>query len=136
MGERIGAALEYAARTDFRKLADGRHEVRGDEIYALVQRYQTKCGPEGKWEAHRRYIDLQYVVDGQECFGVASADQMTVTDEGDIESDCLFLEGQGQFVTLSAGSFLVLMPNEPHMPGIAIETPQPVIKVVVKILAD
>ena len=136
LGERIAAALKYAAQTDFLKMPDGRHDLCGDQLFALLSRYQTRLPSTGKWEAHRRYADLQYIIQGQERFGVGCFELMTVIERGDPQSDCLFLEGPGQFLDLTAGSFLLLMPDDVHMPGLAVGKPSPVTKVVIKILLD
>ena len=50
-------------------LATGTYEIDGKQVYALVQEYQSKRPADGKWEAHRKYIDLQYVVRGRNEWG-------------------------------------------------------------------
>ena len=134
LGERLAAALRYLAETDFRELPAGRHDLRGDELYVLVNRYHTKPLDQGAWEAHRRYIDVQYMVAGAEQMGVARTGSLEVTDEYDGEKDMMLLEGEGDFITLRPGSFVVLMPQDAHMPGMALDEPAPVTKVVVKVL--
>ena len=119
LGDRIAAALRYLQQTDFADLADGRYNVRGEQIYAMVQRYHTKGRDAGKWEAHRKYIDVQYVVSGAEFMGVGNTAAMTVTEAYDAAKDAAFLAGPGDFVTLPARSFAILMPQDAHMPGVA-----------------
>ena len=135
LGDRMAVALNYLAETDLAALPDGRQEIRADQVYALVVRYQTKPMTEGIWEAHHKYIDIQCVVQGRERIGVGRADDMTVTEDNP-EQDYAFLQGQGQFLTLSPGDFAVLMPHEPHMPSIVVDEPSAVMKVVVKVLAS
>ena len=132
LGPRIAHAFEFLERTDLGTAADGRHDLDGADLYALVQRYTTKPEAEGRWEAHRRYADLQYVVAGGERFGFGAIErfvQLTYDEEKDFE----LLTGEGDFLRLQAGSFVLLWPGEPHMPQMAAGAPAEVRKVVVKI---
>ena len=133
LGPRIAAALDYVAATDFAAIPDGRHDVDGDRIFALVQRYASKPLAEGRWEAHRKYIDLQLVVHGEEQIGYVSIDQLNA-EPYDTERDLTWLSGKaGQWITLPAGHFALLWPGDAHMPQIASGAPEDVLKVVVKI---
>ena len=63
---RIVRALEFLRDTDLAALSLGRHELDGDRLFALVQEYTTKPIEQCKWEAHRRYCDVQFVARGAE----------------------------------------------------------------------
>jgi biofilm protein TabA len=133
LSPRIAAAFDYVSSTDFAALADGRHDVDGDRIFALVQRYTTKPRTEGRWEAHRRHIDLQLVVRGAERIGYVSLDQLHA-EPYDEAKDLLWLDGDaGQTIAVPAGHFMLLWPGDAHMPGIADDRARDVLKVVVKI---
>ncbi|MFA6108145.1 MAG: YhcH/YjgK/YiaL family protein [Candidatus Latescibacterota bacterium] len=134
LSPRLEAALRYLERTDFSQVATGRYEIEGDAVFALVQEYQTKPREQGAWEAHRRYLDVQYVVSGAESMGFAAIDRLQAG-AYDAERDFVKLDGDGEFVKLRAGSFVVLAPQDAHMPGMAIAGPLPVKKVVVKVRA-
>ena len=110
----------------------GKYEIDGENIYALVQQYNTKLKKDGFWEAHRRYIDLQYVIQGAEKIGYANLSRLT-QGEYDASKDFLPLYGEGDFLTLKDGSFVILMPEDAHMPGIAFDSLLPVKKIVIKI---
>ena len=132
LGDRISKALEHVASTNFRDAPIGRYDLDGDRTYVLVQDYTPKPEREGRWERHRRYIDLQVLVSGTERIGYAPVASL---DSGpyDAEKDVALLTGRGSFVTLSGGQFMLLWPDDAHLPGIAADTPGPVRKVVVKI---
>jgi YhcH/YjgK/YiaL family protein len=98
----------------------------------MSQEYNSKLPEQGKWEAHRRYIDLQYITVGTERIGYAHLSRLAQGDYN-LEKDFLALTGTGDFVTLSAGDFMLLFPEDAHMPGMAVDAPIPVKKVVVKI---
>ncbi len=132
MGKGIEAALRYLQSTDATRIEPGRYELDGDRLFAMVQQYETKPKEKGFWEAHRKYIDVQYVARGMEHMGFA---QLRALKPGqyDESRDFLPLEGTGEFALMREGTFVILGPEDAHMPGMAVDTPQPVRKVVVKV---
>ena len=92
LGERFRLAFQYLKETDFSKIALEKQIIRGEEIFALPQQYETKPQSVGKWEAHRRYADIQYIVSGRERMGISNIAQMRVTEKYDAEKDFMFLE--------------------------------------------
>jgi biofilm protein TabA len=125
-------AFEYLARPDLEGLAAGTYELEGRRLYSIVQDYVTKPMDQGKWEAHRQYIDLQFVVRGTERIGYAPARRMEAG-AYDTDRDFQALSGRGDFITLHRGDFVLLWPGEAHMPGMAAGDAGTVRKVVVKI---
>lgn len=136
---RIELGLKYLENTDFSKVENGRYEILGDEVYALVQEYDSKPKEQGKFEAHRRYIDIQYIVDGEEQMGVADVNDFSELAPYDETKDIVFFQNNDdanqEFICLKAGEFIVFDTCDAHMPSIAIENPSHVKKVVVKALA-
>jgi YhcH/YjgK/YiaL family protein len=132
LGPGLEKALRYLQETDFAGVAPGRYELEGDAVFALVQEYDSKPREQGFWEAHRRYLDVQYVVSGAEYMGFSGIDRLQAG-AYDADKDFVKLDGDGEFAKLRAGSFAILAPQDAHMPGMAIAQPQPVKKVVVKV---
>jgi len=132
LGLRIARALDFLQHTDLAGLELGRHELVGDDIYALVSEYVSKRPGEGRWEAHRRYIDLQCVASGNERIGYAPLGRLTPEPYDEVK-DIMRPVGTGEFLTLGPGQFMLLWPADAHMPGIAVGEPTTVKKVVVKI---
>jgi YhcH/YjgK/YiaL family protein len=128
----IAAALRYLQNTDPTKVEPGRYALDGDNLYAMVQQYETKPRDQGFWEAHRKYIDVQYVAQGTEHMGFSHLSQLR-PQPYDEEKDFLKLEGEGEFFLMRAGTFVILGPDDAHMPGMAVDQPRPVRKVVVKV---
>ncbi len=118
----------YAGEAD--GLASGRYELE-DGICANVSEYTTK--ESGIFEAHRRYIDEQYVVSGEEIVETAPVESLKLTRTYDEEADILFGEGEGTPHVLRAGQAIVLMPSEAHRPGLCVGWPGTVKKVVFKV---
>jgi len=132
LGPGIEAALRYLQQTDFKNVAPERYDIDGDRVYAMVQEYDAKPKAEGFWEAHRKYLDVQYVAAGVEHMGYAA---VATLQAGPYEEDKDFikLEGDGEFFLLREGYFCILAPQDAHMPGMAVGQSAPVKKVVVKV---
>lgn len=131
----LSRAVEFLARPDLSSLAPGRHEIEGDHVWALVSDYTTSPMSERRWEAHRRHMDVHSVVRGSECIGYSPVGRMRA-EPYDEAKDILWLSGTGTCLTLLPGYFMVLWPDEAHMPGVAHGDAIDVRKVVVKILVD
>ncbi len=132
----IAKALDYLAAHDFSAIAPGRYDIDGDAVFALVQRYDTKPRDQGVWEAHRRYIDVQYLAAGTETLGYAPIDALAEAQPYRDEKDVLLLAGEGDFVTGGPGTFCIFFPHDAHMPCLAHGEPAAVLKVVVKVRAQ
>jgi YhcH/YjgK/YiaL family protein len=129
---RIKPAFDFLNQTDLASLHTGRHEIDGENIYAMLQNYTSKPREQGFWEAHRRYLDLQVMIEGVELIGYANITHLSQATYDPVK-DFLPLFGQGNFLTLQNGSFALLFPQDAHMPGIAHAIPAPVKKLVIKI---
>lgn len=136
LSPRIAQGLAALRTANLHLQPDGRYEIDGSRLFALVQRYDTKPAEQGKWESHRKYIDIQYLAQGTEVIGIAPLTQMTVTQPYSDEKDVQFLAGHGDKITLSAGMFAIFFPHDVHMPTLAVAQPEAVLKVVLKIAID
>ncbi|HBP37602.1 MAG TPA: YhcH/YjgK/YiaL family protein [Clostridiales bacterium] len=136
LGEKIKAGLIWLAQTELSDLQPGRYDLSGSDLYALVQIYDTKDPADGIWEAHRRYLDIQYVASGSEQIGYAPIGSLKAETDYDAGKDFQLLQGSGVNLACGAGTFMILYPQDAHMPGLALGQPQPVRKVVVKVRID
>ena len=128
-------ALAFLRQARSQTLADGRVEIDGNQVFALVQSYDTKGG-EPKFEAHRKYLDIQFVSSGEEIIGWALIDRMVVDSPYDEAKDvCLGRVPPAEVtpVRLSPGQLAVLYPSDAHAPKLAAGAPAPVKKIVVKV---
>ena len=133
LGERMKKGLEYLKSTDFQSMQDGKYEIDGKNLFVVVKTYTTKLRQECRWEAHKEYIDIQYLAQGQELFGYACIQELNEATEYNEADDIYFLDGQGETLLLKPERFLILWPQDAHMPEIAVTNPLPVKKVVVKV---
>lgn len=131
-------AMKFLQENDLNGLAEGRYEIDGDRCYATVSRYMTKAAAECYPEAHRRYVDIQYIVEGEEYIDVCPLNpELVVREPYDAARDIEFFENlvPESSVPLQAGDFAVLLPRDVHRPGVAMAAPRPVVKVVIKLEA-
>lgn len=131
---RVYEALEFLANTDFSKLPLGKAELDGDNIYYMVQEYETAL--DKKVEAHYKYIDIQAVLEGEEIIGVAPITTEKTIEEDMPEKDCCLYKCETQPIFMKPSYFLVLYPNDLHMPGVSVNAPAHCRKVVIKIKCD
>jgi YhcH/YjgK/YiaL family protein len=136
LNDRFAAAFRALESRQLLQAEAGRHVLQDTDLFALVQRYTTKPHSEGRWEAHLRYIDLQYIVSGTEVMGHAQLSSLALAEPYDEAKDIMFLTGDGNLFTLPAGSFAVFFPHDAHMPMLSPGSPTPVHKIVLKIRAD
>ena len=84
-------------------------------------------------EAHRKYLDIQYIVKGQEVVGYAPLADCTLAGEFNTEKDVGMYDGNFQYLTIGEGMCYVAFPEDAHMPGRHLEVPNDFVKVVVKL---
>lgn len=134
LAPKFKAAYKWLRDNDVTAMKDGRYDIQ-DGVYALVQRYTTLPLANARFEAHHDYFDIQYLAEGEETFGVAlEKDNKQV--ESVPQNDCYFYEMPALWtpVNLKKGSFVVVPPEEIHMPRAAYNNKeQPVVKVVIKV---
>ena len=117
----------------------GRHDLDGDACFALVQTYETKPLEKAKFEAHRKYIDVQFIHSGRETILWAPLSTMkeeTMAYSEEKDAALWKLTPETTPLHVSAGHFAILWPQDAHAPCIEWEKPEPVFKVVVKVAVE
>jgi len=114
---------------------EGRYEIDGEDLVAMVQSYPTEPADKKKFETHRRYIDIQYVFAGAEILGFADRERLTPTTEYDAERDLIFYAAPAIATAsvLQAGEFVIYFPEDAHRGGCEAGKSEVVRKVVLKI---
>lgn len=132
--EGIAEAVHYLQTTDMRALAPGKYAIDGDRLLVIVQEYDTLDEANEQMEAHRKYIDVQYLIDGQERVGHALLQHQTMSKPYSDEEDFMLVADRPSFYSLlSTGMFMVFFPHDLHMPCLHPGTQQHVKKAVVKV---
>jgi len=132
LGERIAKAFAWLNDTDLSATPSGKYEIDGNDVFGLVQEYDTKEISEGELEGHRKFIDIQYIIAGTEQIGVTLLDNQDVV-EANEDDDCTFYAGAPNLVTVKAGMFAIFFPDDLHMPGIKVNQVSKVKKVIIKV---
>jgi YhcH/YjgK/YiaL family protein len=133
INERIAKGFDYLLHTDLDAIPSGKHDIEGDTIFALVQEYQTKPLAECKLESHKNYIDIQYVIRGEEFMGVTTKNNQKILEVNE-DKDYTFYEGTTSLVRVSKGMFTIFFPDDLHQPCVQTELASEVKKVVIKVL--
>ena len=136
---RITRALEWIGRTDMPALEPGRHDIAGDELFANVMEVQTMHPEDKQFEAHRAYIDVHYVIEGEELIGVAPVGECPVVQEY-AQADDYSLHtdpadpARVTWTLLHAGELCVTPPADAHKPACTTGAPAQLKKVCIKVL--
>lgn len=132
----VHRSLAFLSETNLEALPVGRHDIDGDNIFVNVMAFETAGADSKLHEVHREYIDIQYLIAGNERIGFALAsEQHMVETPYDAEND-FWLAGPVDCeseVVLEPGMFAIFLPNQPHKPGCVVEAPQIIKKAVVKV---
>ena len=110
--------------------------VLSPRVKAIVSVYTTKEVNEKGYEAHKEYIDIQYLVSGVEKIGFVSLEYLKETKSYNVEKDIAFYDERGvepQDLLLGNGYFAILYPQDGHMPQLWVNGPVQVKKVVIKV---
>ena len=132
----IAIAVDFVDNFDLSQ-PDGRYEIHGDEVFALVQTLTTADASEKRFEAHDNYVDVQMVLEGVERHDVVLFDveDLEIEQEYDCEKDVMFFKTPEHFSTLimKPDMFVVYGPDDVHRPCCCIDKPETIRKVCVKI---
>lgn len=135
LSKNLKTALEFLENNNLKNFQNGKYEIQGEDIYVNIQDYQTKPQNQGKWEAHRKYIDIQFLIEGSEKIGVGEIQNYSTVETYDEDKDVEFLSTniKTEFETLNKNDFIILYPQDVHMPQICCDVPSYVKKAVVKV---
>lgn len=126
-------AFAFLKNSDLQNMAPGRYAIDSNNVYAIITENPTKDLDSAKWESHRNYTDLHYVISGEEKIAVAPVSKLTVTMPYDAAKDLINYTGQGTLYTATPGTFFLFFPQDGHRPNITTGGNKPDKKVVVKI---
>ena len=131
----LDAAFDFLLNTDLKELSVGKYVINGESIYATCMEYETKEKTLSKNEAHKKYIDVQYVVSGEEKMFASDINGLKVLEVYDKEKDVIFYEQKYECeLTVLKNYFTIFFPEDAHMPGLNVSNSSSMVKkVVVKV---
>jgi YhcH/YjgK/YiaL family protein len=136
--DRWNKAFAFLKDNDLTKLELKRYDLDGDNLFVTISEYKTKNPEDARFEAHKKYIDIQYVVTGSEMIGIAPrTPQDSVLQKYDATKDIEFLSVKKPLIVKATpAKFFIFFPEDAHRPSVKEETNALVRKAVVKIKID
>ena len=131
-------AFTFLKDNDLKKLELKRYDLDGDNLYVTISEYTTKNLEETKYEVHKKYIDIQYIVTGSELIGIAPLTSQEATLQPyNATKDVEYLTvKKGVMVQATPAKFFIFFPEDAHMPSLKDGANSPVRKAVVKVRID
>ena len=133
LGERIKTALQYLSETDFSKVESGEYALDGKNVYAMVVECTTKSVDESLLEAHKNYIDIHFMIEGEECIGYEWLNNQEISEPYHEKEDYWLFNGNPDMIRYTKGMFAIMYPQDLHMPKVISGKSMPIRKVVVKV---
>ena len=133
---RFKDAFDFIKKAIDENTPAGKYEIDGKELWASVQEYTSKLESEAKAEAHKNYIDIQFIVSGVEVIDAFDIDKATVKCEYNDVKDVTFYEDCTNVTrgVLSEGEYGIFFLNDVHKPGMCLNSNQAAVKkIVVKV---
>ena len=136
--DRWDKAFEYMSNPNLKDLEAKRYDIDGNNLYALVQQYNSKNEADARYESHKKYIDIQYVLSGKELMGIGPMSDLQEIQQPYNESSDIQYFSVSKITNrkAEAGRFLIFFPSDAHRPGLKDGENSPVKKVVLKLKID
>lgn len=129
--------FNFLNHKDLIELEPGRYDLAGDSTYAVVQEYTTKNEDETEFEAHKKYIDLQYLIYGEEKIGVATlSNNKTLVPYNENEDISFYDITDSDYRHADPEVFFIFFPEDAHRPCVRTNNNIKVKKIVFKILSE
>lgn len=127
------AVFEFM-KQDLSELEVGKYQLVEGEAFVMISEYDTKEPENAKWEAHKKYIDLQYVISGEEKMGVLPLAKAVNALEYNEQKDLIFYgDNDGELHLATPEAFFLFFPTDVHRPCIKVDEAAAVKKLVAKI---
>lgn len=132
--ENILRCFEYAKENNLAELEKGSYVIDGEDIFVNIVEYET-CEKEDRfWEAHKKYIDIHLMLDGEERIDINFIENLMSKDYQE-DGDFLPLDGVNSgFIELRKNDFLICYPEDAHMTAIKIKEKQNIKKAIFKVI--
>ncbi len=126
-------AFNFLQEQNLQTLAAGNHPIDGDNVFVIVTQNPTKDYDSTAWESHIKYIDLQYVISGEEKIAVHPITKLKITKPYDASKDIVNYSGEGNIYTNVPETFFLFFPSDGHRPNITTGGNKADKKIIIKI---
>ena len=131
--ERWNTVFKFLIESNLKKIALGRIDLKED-VYAFVSEYETKNFEDINYESHHKYIDFQYIIEGEEQIGLTNEKNLRIVSPYNEEKDIEYYNYDGgKLITASTDRYFVFFPEDRHKPCLKINEQSIVRKIVFKI---
>lgn len=112
------SAFAHMRKADLYTLEPGRYPIAGDDLFVIIEQVEGKTREKARLEAHRRYIDIQLVLDGTDEMGWKPlADCLNPVSEHSAEKDIRFFhDAPAAWIAVPEGYFCIFFPEDGHAP--------------------
>lgn len=111
-------------------LMPGSYDINSRGAFASVSEYESKPESEGFLEYHRKFIDIQIIIEGREKIGIAHRDHCRDLEYQE-EKDMGKVDGTFDFIAMDPTNFVIFFPQDAHMPQISCSDQREKVKKVV-----
>ena len=130
-------AFHFLKSANLKELPLGIQELEGKHLFVNVQEYYGKAKSEALFESHKKYIDIQYVIEGEEIIGLSSIDKAKVKEQYNEDKDIAFYDSdERKYLKATPEKFFLFFPDDIHQPSITAGDSIQIKKIVVKILIE
>ncbi len=132
----VQQAINYLLNADIKMEDAGKTFTVDDDFYYIVKSYETKDESECKFESHRQYVDIQYMIQGKEAMSVIDISHVKPISEYNEEKDIMFFENPKEecaTLTLSGGNYVTFYPNDAHRPSMKAQNKEVILKAIGKV---
>ncbi|HOU96878.1 MAG TPA: YhcH/YjgK/YiaL family protein [Bacteroidales bacterium] len=127
-------SFEWLRTNDLDTISPGRYIIDGGNVTATVSEEPAPEFEKVRWEKHKNFNDLQYIVKGKARMGSVPVTEASIAESYDPKRDIEFYNAEGELYDAGPGTFFIFTPDDVHRPGIkADDFDGPVKKIVIKI---
>jgi YhcH/YjgK/YiaL family protein len=126
-------AFAYLKEPDLKTLPNGRYPIDGENVFVFITENPTKNLDSTQWESHKNYVDLHYIISGEEMIGDYPITKLMLTKPYDASKDIANYSGTGKLYAARPGTFFIFFPDDGHRPSISPGGNKPDKKIVIKI---
>lgn len=132
------SVIEQVKQRIYDSVENGRYSIEGDDVFFFVVDDNTQLLSDRRSECHRKYVDVQILLEGEERYGYSLQPFQSIAEDLLDAKDIAFSEDlvDEQFADLAQHDFIIFNVTQPHRPLVAMDQPMPVRKAIIKVAND
>lgn len=139
--DNIKKAMDWLLKQNLEELVKGRYSIEGDNVFAIVSEYKAKELKDCQFEFHKKYIDIQVLIEGHELIYVTPLKSIDTLTDYDKNKDIAFgnavSDAKIDTIIMGTGHTVILYPEDAHLPSIRIDGYDSIVKkMVIKVAVE